>query len=254
MPQNEPKSNNISKSEQLLRAFDLPPKEAVKLLEDLGIDTSGNWDEMMKGAEARGFVISRVVAADVLQDMKDELERALAEGTSFQEFKKNARDLLARRGWTGKDALEGSGQTVDLTPAWRLELIYRQNLQTSMNAGRFIGQLETINTRPYLEYSGITDKRQTDLCKGLDGVVLRADDPFWLTSYPPNHMRCRSRVTSLSEREIARSGIKVADDKTLEELPSPDKGFDRSPLAPFKPDTTKYDKPIKEQLTKALKP
>jgi len=158
MQQNE--SNSISKSKQILRAFDLPPVEAIKLLKELGVDTSGNWDETMSGTGARGFVISRVVAADVLQDMKDELERALEGGTSFQEIKKKTRALLARRGWSDEDASEESGQTADLTPAWRLELIYRQNLQTSMNAGRRICQLETINKGPYLEYSCITDKRQ----------------------------------------------------------------------------------------------
>lgn len=251
MPTND---NSSTKSEKILAAFDLPPEKAIELLKDLGVDTSGNWDTMMSDADKRGFIISRVLAADVLQDMKDELTKAMEEGTPFQEFKKHARELLARRGWTGKDAAEGSGQTADLTPAWRLELIYRQNLQDSMNAGRFIGQLDTIGTRPYLEYSGISDNRQTDLCRGLDGIIRRADDPFWSTYYPTNHMRCRSRVVSVSERELVRSGLKLATDKQIENIPAPAKGFDRSPLDPYKPDMSKYDKDIKEQLTKAIKP
>jgi len=50
-----------------------------------------------------------------------------------------------------------------------------------------------------------------------------ADDPFWSMYYPTYHMRCRSRVVSVSDREMQRSGLKLADDKQIEHIPAPAK-------------------------------
>lgn len=241
-----------SKAETILTSFELPAKEAIKILKGQDVDTSGDWEAMMAFSGDRAFVISHVVNADILQDMLDGLTKALEEGTPFEEFKRNARDLLARRGWTGADADDEAGQTADLTEAWRLELIYRNNLQNALNAGRRTGQLNVMDRRPYSVYSSVRDNRTTDECKGRDGVVLPTDDAWWDTNYPQNHHLCRGKVYTASERELTRDGLKISTDEYLATLPPPAKGFAQSPLDPYKPDTKKYAEPLRKQVDEVL--
>ena len=241
-----------SKAETILTSFELPAKEAIKILKGQDVDTSGDWEAMMAFSGDRAFVISHVVNADILQDMLDGLTKALEEGTPFEEFKKNARDLLARRGWTGADADDEAGQTADLTEAWRLELIYRNNLQNALNAGRRTGQLNVMDRRPYSVYSSVRDNHTTDECKGRDGVVLPTDDAWWDKNYPQNHHLCRGKVYTASERELTRDGLKISTDEYLATLPPPAKGFAQSPLDSYKPDTKKYAEPLRKQVDEVL--
>jgi uncharacterized protein with gpF-like domain len=48
-------------------------------------------------------------------------------------------------------------------------------------------------------YSAIRDGRTSKLCRGLDGTVLPAADPFWQQWTPPNHFNCRSCVIEVWE-------------------------------------------------------
>lgn len=238
---------------KLFDAFDLPPEKAIALLKSLGIDvTKTSFEEMMADATERSFVLAKVAQADILEDMRRELVRAMDEGLPFEEFKKSVRLKLERRGWGSGEEITKSEEQDSLMKPWRLEVIYRQNLQASMMAGRYLGQLEVADRRPYLMYDAIRDNRTTDLCSGLDGIVRRIDDAFWTIYYPPNHMLCRARATSMSQRELERLGLSVATDERTENIEAPAKGFDRSPNERFQPDFKKYSDGIKKQLRKAL--
>jgi len=232
-------------------AFDQPPKKAVEKLKKLGISTTGSFEDMMSSAEGRAFVLAKVTQADILQDFKNELERALEEGTNFQEFKNSIRETMERRGWVGSTNADGDEST--LTSPWRLKVIYRNNIQSALQAGRYTGQLETINRRPYAEYIAVIDKRTSEVCNSLNGVIRRLDDPFWDTYHPQNHHLCRARLETLSEREMQRDGRTLTTDDEVDALEKPAKGFDRSPLAPYEPDTTKYSADIAKQLKSHLK-
>jgi len=44
----------------------------------------------------------------------------------------------------------------------------------------------------------------------LDGLVLRADDPWWDRNYPPNGWGCQCYVTGLTEGQVQRKGLAVS--------------------------------------------
>ena len=124
--------------------------------------------------------------------------------------------------------------------------------ETSLNAGRFTGQLDTIGVRPYGQLNAIIDNRTTSLCRDLNGTIRRLDDPWWETYYPTNHFRCRDTVTTLSDRELKRDGLAVTPDGVLTKIETPAKGFDHSPLEVFEPNLKKYSEDVRAQLKKAL--
>lgn len=111
------------------------------------------------------------------------------------------------------------------------ENVYRTNIQTDYNAGR---AMEMERNKPYaLQFIGIEDGRQTDICRVRSGIVLPYDDPWWDDNWPPLHYQCRSTVRAIYQEEADILGISV-DEKPPESASSDDsspmKGFGRNPV------------------------
>jgi SPP1 gp7 family putative phage head morphogenesis protein len=221
--------------EDVLRvAFRLPPEKAQKYLEGKGYTFSWSWKDTWERAHARAFTVAKAMRRDVLESIRQVTERALRDGITFDRFQKTLEPYLKLAGWWGRtwpqnergEYLDEKGEPwpVDedgapLIPAdarppllgspHRLATIYRQNLQSALNVGRYGGMMDVAEKRPYWQYSSVVDNRTTGLCRSLDGKVYRHDDAFWTVFYPPNHWRCRARVSSLSQRELDRDGLTV---------------------------------------------
>lgn len=222
--------------EDVLRvAFRLPPAKAQKYLEGKGYTFSWSWKDTWESAHARAFTVAKAMRRDVLESIRQVTERALRDGITFDRFQKTLEPYLKLAGWWGRtwpqnergEYLDEKGNPwpVDengtpLIPAdarppmlgspHRLRTIYQQNLQTALNVGRYKAMMDVAEKRPYWQYSSVVDNRTTGLCRSLDGKVYRYDDPFWTVFYPPNHWRCRARVSSISERELKRDGLEVS--------------------------------------------
>lgn len=220
----------------LLPAFDLEPEKAIAYLRKKGVEVSGSWDEMSAAAHQRAFTVAGVASADLLMDMLDSLDRAQTEGKDFGEWRKEVELLLERRGWTGA------------TP-WRLETIYRTNIQSSYQAGRLAEQIAAKDARPYWQYIAVGDKRTRPSHAAMDGEVRRADDVFWSKGYPPNGYLCRCRAVSLSERQVKDRGLTVAKGKSKF---VPDKGFDSAP-GEWEPDLSRYPRKLAARVREKVK-
>lgn len=92
---------------------------------------------------------------------------------------------------------------------WYLELVYRNNLMTTYNAGTFYNQELNKKNKPYGMYDAVGDNRTTDLCKSLDGLVYPLDHSFWKNFLPPNHHGCRSRRITLSKDDVKEYGLTI---------------------------------------------
>src|SRR5690606_14826431 len=146
-------------------------------------------------ARARSFWIAGVAQLDVVQDVFDELDKAIANGEPFEEFRKRVQSKLTAA-WGKED------------PA-RIETIFRNAAQSSYNAGRWAQMTEpsVAEFRPFWMYDAIQDDRTTPLCKELDGTILHHQDAFWDTHIPPLHHSCRSSIRNLRRAEAERRGI-----------------------------------------------
>lgn len=231
-----PELNKIN----LLLLFDKAPAEAVAYLESLGIQVTWNWQEQLKAIQEKAFTISKITNASLLQDIHDQLISAVKEGTSYDVFKTNVEDILKNRGYLKKE--DGS--------QWRLDTIYRTNLQSSYMAGRYEQQQEVIDEFPYREYIAIADNRTTDGCLTLNGIVLPANDPFWSTNYPPRHFNCRSRVSMHNDITLELYNKTVSNPAKFRDV-KPAEGFAHLP-GEYKPDISKFTPVLQKKLKKVI--
>jgi SPP1 gp7 family putative phage head morphogenesis protein len=255
-------------------AFKLPPEKAVEYFKSKGYTFSWDWHEVWQEAHAKAFTVAKVMRMDVLQDIRGEVQKALDEGTTFAQFRKELEPRLKAKGWWGKKVVgdKEGGRTVQLGSPYRLETIYRQNVQTAYMAGRYRAQMGNVADRPHWQYVAVLDSRTRPAHRILNGKVFRYDDPFWDSMYPPNGWRCRCRVRALddgdmrdrwlteesSEGELSTEEVRInaAGDKKAVTLYTdretglmmhPDVGWSYNPgKVAWKPDLAKYDPDIRK--------
>lgn len=191
----------------------LEPKDAVAFFESKGLKLTFDWKEVWKEARAQAFTVSSVARMDILQDIHGALSTALREGKTEAWFAKTLEPVLRQKGWWGKRMdvdTHGQAGVVCMGSGPRLQLIYRQNLQTAYMAGRYRQMLANADARPYWQYNAMHDSRTRPAHRALDGLVFRYDDEFWQTHYPPNGFNCRCTVRALNQRGLDREGLGVS--------------------------------------------
>ena len=160
----------------------LPFADALAFLKaKLNLPTT-RWDDLLGAAHDRAFVVAGAMQADLLADLHAAVNKMREQGIPLAQFKKEFEQIVAARGWTG-----WTGEGTDAGRAWRARVIYETNLQTSYSAGRFQQMKAIAEKRPYWRYrhnDAVTHPRPEHLA--WDGKVLRHDDPWWTTHYPPN--------------------------------------------------------------------
>lgn len=194
----------------------LPPKEAVEFFRRKTNDTSSfAWQDIYAEEHARVFTVAKVAQVDLLDDIRAAVDKAIAEGRTLRDFRKELQPTLVKKGWWGKqkmtDPITGEETEVQLGSPRRLRVIYDTNLRTAHAAGKWEQIERTKARRPYLRYVALLDDRTRAEHRTWHGTVLPADDPWWETHYPPNGWNCRCSVQQLSERDLERYGYQVAD-------------------------------------------
>jgi hypothetical protein len=155
------------------------------------------WDDLKKGEHARGFMIAGAQRDDLLCDFHGALRKAIEQGTTLEEFRRDFDGIVGRHGWSYKG---GRG--------WRTRVIYDTNLRASYMAGRYqqMTDPDVLAYRPNWRYRHGDSRRPRREHLAWNGMVLRHDDPFWSTHYPPNGWGCKCSVEPLSDRDLGRMG------------------------------------------------
>lgn len=192
-----------TKAEQavILRdAFNLPPEEAIAFLESKGMKITWSWREAMDLAAQQSFTVAKAMRMDILQDIRGAVEKSVAQGETFYDFRKNLEPTLRAKGWWGK--VNGA----QLGSPHRLKTIYRTNMQSALQAGRYDQQMESAPSDGWLRYVAILDQSTRSSHSAMDGFQRPASDPIWNRIYPPNGFNCRCRVIELDADEAMDSG------------------------------------------------
>jgi len=189
----------------------LTPEKALEYFRSKGYRITWDWYEMLREDHARAFTVAKAAKMDLLEDIRSEIERAIAEGTTFDDFKNRIIPTLQRKGWWGEGIDESTGEIVQLGSPWRLSTIFNTNIQTAYQVGHYrqMSDPDVLRERPYWRYVAVMDDRTRPEHAAWHGTILPADDPWWDTHYPPNGWNCRCTVVSVSDAELERRGWEI---------------------------------------------
>jgi SPP1 gp7 family putative phage head morphogenesis protein len=166
----------------------------------------GEFDAISDRAKRQAFTVSNLSSLRMVDQVFREIGRALMGAEGMKSFRKRMIPMMDDD-WGQGRGRDAAGRRINVGA--RLETIYRTNVLGAYNDGRHEQMSEPVvkKFRPYWMYDAIMDSRTTSICKGRDGKVFAADDPWWNTNYPPLHYNCRSGVRALTAKQALRRGV-----------------------------------------------
>lgn len=183
--------------------------EALRFAESRKVVPADTFYSLDLNTRQLATTVSFLSSLEQMQSVIDSVNKAIALGTTFDEFKKD----VAENG-------------IKLNSNY-LDNVFRTNIQTAYSHGRWEQQQRNKESRPYLMYSAINDSRVRPSHLALNGIIRHIDDPFWLTHYPPWAFRCRCSVIALTEAQAKKLGI--TSDEDLPQIAA-ELGWSTSPM------------------------
>lgn len=158
------------------------------------------WLDVMRGNHDRAFVIAGATDVAMLEEFQDALTGYVENGGTVNDFAADFDRIVQKYGWDYRGERD-----------WRIRTIFETNMRTSFMAGRLkqMRDPDVVKLRPYWQYVH-ADSRIPMVPRKLhtdwDGIVLRWDDPWWDTHFPPNDWLCSCGVRSLTRSDLRRLG------------------------------------------------
>lgn len=168
------------------------------------------YDDLQASAERNAFTVSLIESVDRIIDVLDSLTHAIADGETFQEWQTRAAAAL------------------EPLPRSRRELVFRNAVQSAYGVGRTLQQRENIDSRPFLMWDAINDRRTREAHAAMDGYIATVNDPVWRKWSPPAGHNCRCSRISLTERQARERGYPMPEP---EAQPDPGFGHDAADVA-----------------------
>jgi hypothetical protein len=211
----------------------VPFEEQIKFFFQRKLVPTERWNDLWKDAHDAGFMVAGATKADLLGDLQNAVGRAIAEGTTLEQFRKDFDLIVQRHGWTG-----WTGEGTEAGRAWRTHVIYDTNLRQSYHAGRWAQMWDARDRRPFFVYrhnDGVTHPRPLHL--SWDGIVVPIDSDWARTHHPQNGWGCQCWSYTINRRQLEKMGKSGPDtppddgtyewtDKRTGEVHSVPKGID----------------------------
>lgn len=137
--------------------------------------TKAEWELMSAKARRQSFTIAGTQQLKVVQTVFDELQKAIDKGTPIDAWRKALKNKL-------------KGDFAEKN-AHNLTTAFINANQTAYNTGRYyqLSDPSVTASLPYWGWDSVMDTLTSPICTELNGTVLRHDDPWWLTHWPPLH-------------------------------------------------------------------
>lgn len=200
----------VDDPDQFLSAVDA----MLQHLQEKAVVTAGEFYALEGEARQRAFTVSGVADLDIVTDVWEAIDAAVRNGETLEDFKARVEESLTSA-WGGEEPSH-------------LETVFRTNIQTAYSAGRQVQNERVRETHPFYRYDVVDDERVSDICEGLIGVVIPADQA---TLFPPLHPNCRTDMVAITAEEAGEAGVDDVGELDVE----PEDGFG-DPLAAFEPD------------------
>lgn len=179
-----------------LEATSLPFGEQIAFFRrKLNLPTAA-WTDVYTREHDYAFVVAGANRDALVQDFRQAVEKAIADGATLEDFRKDFDRIVASHGWS-----YNGGRN------WRSRVIYETNLRSSYMAGRYEQLQQVKATRPYWQYihSDAVEHPRPEH-QAWNGLVLHADDPWWQQHFPINAWGCQCSVRALNQRDLERLG------------------------------------------------
>ena len=174
-----------------------PNEAAAAYIRGKAVADPKNFGDLPAQLKQRAFTVAGIEQLDTLRRIRD----AVAEGASWDEAKREiAAEISPFIDMDGESKRTTAGRA-------RAEFILRTQGFQAYAVARHQEQTATIDVLPYWKYETVGDSRVRPGHAALDGKVLRADDPWWQTHYPPWDWGCRCIVVALDEEDAKEIGV-----------------------------------------------
>lgn len=191
----------------------LIPLRALDYIRNKSLRPAFSYKDVWNEEHAAAFTVAKAMQLDILSDIKGAVEKAIADGTTFEQFKKDLKPTLMRKGWWGRremtDPLTGETVNAQLGSDRRLRTIYQTNLRSAYQKGQYDRTMES-DAHPYLMYRlGASVRHREEHLKWAN-LILPKDDPLWNSIFPPNGYGCKCytvAVTETRKQRYERDGV-----------------------------------------------
>ncbi|WP_321532275.1 phage minor head protein [uncultured Desulfuromonas sp.] len=185
-----------------------PFEQALKYWDSKVQLSPGQYAKLTDAAKVRAFAVGGMAKGDQLDSIFQAMRKQMESGVSFADFKKDIASVIEARGWTGPRAR-------------RIETIFRTNLQTAYQVGRYEQMTANAANRPWWMYDAVMDGSTRPTHAAMHGKVFRYDHQFWDTWWPLNGYLCRCSVRALSDRQLQARGLTPETDDPTNKLIEP---------------------------------
>ena len=170
----------------------LPFREQIEYFRrKVNLPTAG-WTDVYTQEHDYAFVVAGANRDAIVADFRAAVEKAIADGRTLEDFRKDFDRIVAKNGWDYKGGRN-----------WRSKVIYDTNLATSYAAGRW-QQLQAAPFWQYQHSDWVEHPRAQHVA--WDGLVLSREDSWWQAHFPPNGWGCQCTVRGLWPRDMERLG------------------------------------------------
>lgn len=170
----------------------------------------------------RAFFSAKVGEARIVKALREMSDAYSAGKISRADTRSRLKEFLVQE--------PGAEDFPQLAKTARLNLILDQNARMAAAVGRYQVAMDrdVMERFPYWRY--IAGPNPRDSHRLLDGLILRKDDPFWATHFPPWEFNCNCDLEEVSEEEAAAAGGAAPRGPAM---PEPESGFEFSPAEAF---------------------
>lgn len=183
-----------------------PNEAAADYIRGKAVADPTNFGNLPAQLKQRAFAVAGIEQMDALRRIRDAVAK-FPEGASWDEAKREIASEISP--YVGGDMKAARAKA---------EMQLRIHGFQAYAVARHQQQMETVERYPYWRYDTVGDNRVRSSHAALDGKVLRADDPWWKTHYPPWDWGCRCIVTELSEGDVEDMGLTIS---KSEDMPMP---------------------------------
>jgi SPP1 gp7 family putative phage head morphogenesis protein len=181
-------------------------EEAVAYFKDKLVLTSEEVSELIDKIKARVFYVSKASEQYVIEKYYQELQKAIENGTTLEDFKKEMKDFYTQKGLS------------EVNPLY-LETVFRTNVLGAYSAGRYEQMMNpsVLKVFGYWQFLAVGDNRTRPTHLARNGITLPAADKWWDSNYPPLDYNCRCVAVVIKTSEVEK-GNEIVTNKASSEF------------------------------------